>query len=400
MGINTNCNGMKTTKIRLTLLGIVFSLCIQAQQKPFRVAFFTPLYLDSSYADGVNYRFGNTFPKYVLAGLDFYLGASFAADSLDIEGNNNLKLYVFDTRSRSQSIGNVNTSPIMDSIDLIIGSVAGADYLQLAQIAQQRQIPFVSATYPNDGGIRNNPYVLMASPKLNSHLLATYNYLLRQHGTHRLIYVRRTNSADDRLQEVFNTLNRGQDGNPVIRMQSLLLKDSVTTEEISPYLDTLRENVIVTGSLDEAFGRSLATAFLPYAKPNIKLTLMGMPTWESIRDLQKPEYRDLAIVYSNSFFNSKNPWSISFEEKFRKKTYSRPSDVAFKGYELTWFFYQLWKQYGSEFIKHLDDKRFTLMTEFDFKAIRISSSSTNPDYFENKMIYLVKRQGGQSTLAQ
>jgi ABC-type branched-subunit amino acid transport system substrate-binding protein len=368
-----------------------------AQLRPRQIALFTPLYLDSAFAADHTYKLGAGFPRFALPGLEFYMGAQFALDSINRIPGRALKVHVFDTRSRSGNIQTVGASPLMDSIDLIIGAVAGTEYLQLAGLALQKKIPFVSATYPNDGGVKENPYVLIANPKLNTHLLATYNYLLRQLATFQVWYVRRKNPADDRVAEVFTSLNKGVNGNQVVRYRTLQVSDTVSADEILPYLDSTRENVIIAGSLDENFGGRLAQALLVSAK-SVGITLLGMPTWESIRELNRPEFRTLPIVYSNSFHNKKDGWSVQFEEEYRKRTYSRPTDMAFKGYELTWYFSGLLNKYGRDLIKHLDDNAFNLLTDYDFRPIIWNKETGLPDYYENKRVYMVRRYMGLSSV--
>jgi hypothetical protein len=88
---------------------------------------------------------------------------------------------------------------------------------------------------------------------------------------------------------------------------------------------------------------------------------------------------------------------MNFEDAYRKRTYSRPTDVAFKGYELTWTFVNLLLKYDDQLMKHLDDESFNLVTDYDFKTITWSKGSATPDYYENKRVYLVKRLNGVVT---
>ena len=354
-----------------------------------------PLYLDSAYDAADTYKYGKGFPKQSIPGLEFYIGAQYALDSLQKEGKK-LKVHVIDYKDAAHLPASLSSLPLFDSIDLILAPASGSDYLQIAALAQQKNIPFVSATYPNDGGVRNNPNVLIANAKLNTHLQATYNYVLRNHGTSKIFYVRRKNANDDRVAEVFTNLNASSNG-PVMKMETVVLNDVMTTADLKAKLDTLRENVILAGSLDENFGRNLLMAASTLPK-NIKLTIVGMPTWESIRELGKSEIKALPIVHSTSFFNNPAvPHGMNFEEAYRKRTYSRPTDVAFKGYELTWTFVNLLLKYDDQLMKHLDDESFNLVTDYDFKPIQWSKSSAGPDYYENKRVYLVKRLNGVMT---
>ena len=365
----------------------------QAQmQKQHQIALFLPLYLDSAFDATDNYRYGKTFPKQSISGLEFYLGAVAALDSLSTMGQQ-YKLHVFDTRSGSGNINTIAAQPLMDSIELIIGPVTGIDYLQLASLAQQKQIPFISAIYPNDGGIKNNPEVVIVNAKLNTHIQAIYNYLLRNMTGNRIIYVRRKNPADDKVAEIFKSLNQSGTGS-ILKMETVILPDYLTLKDLALKLDSTKNNLVITGSLDENFGRNVAVSALGISN-TYQVTLIGMPTWESIRDLNKPEFKTLPIIYSTTFFNnSMDPWCINFDSSFRKKTFSKPSDLAFRGYEVTWFFSQLLNKYDSTLIDHLAEKEFHLVTDYDFRPIRWSKDSIAPDYYENKRVFIIKKLNG------
>jgi len=376
-----------TVKIFSVLLLLSFVHNTYAQTKRMQVAIFVPLYLDSAFDASLGYTYGKTFPRQSIAGLEFYTGAKAALDSMAMEGLTP-RVYVFDTRSSTGNIPFVANSPVIDSIDLMIGAVSGTEYLQLASVAQVKNIPFVSATYPNDGGIKNNPFVLVASPKLNTHLQATYNYVMRNLGTSKIIYARSQNPGDNRIAETFKSLNQGT-GGAVLKMEQLSLPSSVKEANLVKGLDSTRENVIIAGSLDENFGRSLATAALALSK-TYSITLIGMPTWAGIRELRRSDFKSLPIIYSNSFFKGGDSWSQTFDLSYRRQTFSKPSDIAFKGYELTWYFTGLLNKYGRDFMSHLDDNAFNLCTDFDFRPIQWNRDSVGPDYYENKRVYLIK----------
>ncbi len=385
---------MKLIRICIALLMLAAGHNGVAQAKQQQIGLFLPLYLDSAFDASGGYRFGKTFPKQSITGLEFYLGATYALDSIAKEGRN-LRLHVFDTRSQSGSISLIATSPVMDSLDLIIGSVSGTEFLQLASLAEQKKIPFLSATYPNDGGIKNNPYLMIASSKLNTHLQTIYNYVLRNLGTSRIIYARRKNATDDRISDVFKALNQGSAGQ-VVKMDTVYLNDAVVPGDLVKSLDSVRQNVIIAGSVDENFGRNLAIAALANAK-TFPITLVGMPTWEGIKDLQKSDFKTLPIIYSNSFFKSDDQLYTSFEEAYKKKSFSKPSDVAFKGFELTWYFSCLLNKYPDSLLQHLEENNCNLLTDYDFKPVQSNKTANGPDYFENKRVFMIKRLNGVAT---
>ena len=360
-----------------------------------KVGLFVPLYLDSAFDDLQQYRYGKTFPRQSIPGLEFFEGAEFAVDSMNKE-QVNVEMHVFDTKSTSGNIITVASSPLMDSIDLIIGQVNGNEYLQLAQIAKDRNIPFISATYPNDGGVKSNPQVVMVNAKLNTHIQAIYNYILRNWGTHNIIWYRRRNAADDRVEEVFKQLNQSPGGG-VMKYKRVVLEDQFSLTDISSKLDSNKQNVIIAGSLDENFGKKLLTTCLGLSK-SYPVNIVGMPSWEGMGDLSRNEFRPLQIVYSTTYHNpATEPWSVKFDDAYRKKTFSKPSDIAFKGFEITHYFIRLLHKYDTALISNLNDKSLMLTTEFDFKPIRWSKAGEIPDYYENKRVYIIRRLQGALT---
>lgn len=360
-------------------------------EERYKVALFVPLYLDSAFDNTNTYKYGKSFPRQSIAGLEFFTGAEYAIDSLKTS-NEPLDFYVFDLRSKQGSINTINNSPLMDSIDLIIGQVSGSDYLLLSEIAKERSIPFISATYPNDGGVKENPYVVIVNSKLNTHIQSIYNYVVRNWGPDNIVYVRSKNPADDRIEDLIKQLNQSSGGG-VLKYKTVTVADYPMVTDLRKVLDSNRQNIVIAGSLNETFATRLATACVGMGT-SYKINLVGMPTWEGNKELARPDYKAIPIVYSSTFFVTDTVWGNRFEESYRKKTYSKPTDLVYRGYEITHLFTRLLLKYDTAVIDHLDDRSFKLLTDYDFKPIRWSKNSTEPDYYENKRVYILRRLNG------
>src|SRR5436309_8681870 len=87
----------------LPIAHCLLSISSFAQIPKQKIAIFSPLYLDSAFDAGNNYRHGMNFPKYINPGLEFYEGAQLALDSMTKE-NLPLEVYVFDTRSALKTL--------------------------------------------------------------------------------------------------------------------------------------------------------------------------------------------------------------------------------------------------------------------------------------------------------
>ncbi len=358
----------------------------QGAVKKYRVGIFASLYLDSTFT-GSTYKFTNQMPKHILPGLDFVQGALMAADS--INSNQPLEVTVYDLRSADQSLDKLRSRNLFDSLDLMIGSVSGAEYRTLADLALLKNIPFVSATFPNDGGVTNNPFTIIVNSTLPAHCEAIYNFIMRSNPTANLVYVRRKGTQEDRLASYFAKYNKGSNGSTLLKWKTLNLNDNFTQTDLIPQLDSLKTNVLICGSLDEAFGLNLVNVAQKIHK-TYPMELVGMPTWDGMKDLTKPEYKDLSLFYTATFFNTGTVAATNFTKGFTDLTYGRPSDVAYRGYELTRFFVHLLLRYDTQLMQHLNERTYRSFTEFDFRPV-LNSTSGKPDYFENKRIYILKR---------
>ncbi len=357
--------------------------------KIYRVGVFANLYLDSSF-NGGTYKYNNQMPRHILPGLDFVQGALIGIDS--IKTGKKMEVRIFDLRSVSQSITRLKMDRSFDSLDLMIASAAGNEYKQIADIALQKNIPFVSATYPNDGGVTNNPFTIIANPTLPVHCEAIYNFIMRSNPTANIIYVRKKGQQEDRLANYFDGYNKSGTGNQLLKWKTIMLTDSFDIADISNSIDSEKTNLIICGSLDERFGLKVATA-ANTLKKEFDMEVIGMPTWDAIKDITKQEFHELPIYYSTAFYNTGTVKWSSFTKTFAGITNGRPSDIAYKGYEISWYFINLLLKHDEKMIQNINDKSYRSFTEYEFKPV-ISTTTGKPDYFENKRIYILKRSSG------
>jgi hypothetical protein len=383
-------NNMRKLLLALILLATSYSSFAQTDTgKIYKVGIFANLYLDSSF-NGSQYKYNNQMPKYLLPGLDFVQGALLGIDSL--KSNQKVEIKIFDLRSASQNISKLRSQNGFDSLDMMIASVSGNEYRQIADIAAQKNIPFISATYPNDGGITNNSFTVIVNPTLPVHCQALYNFIMRSNPTANILYVRKKGQVEDRLAGYFDNHNKGTTGNQLLKWKTIMLTDSFDVDEIKSSLDTGKTNLIICGSLDERFGLKVATAANDL-HDKYEMELIGMPTWDAIKDFTKQEFQELPIYYSTAFYNTGTVKWGSFTKTFSGVTNGRPSDIAYKGYEISWYFIQLLLKHKQAIMQNLNDKSYRLFTDYDFKPV-INTTTGKPDYFENKKIYILKRSSG------
>lgn len=393
---------MKSKMRTLFIFSMALALSMQAKAhstdslpalKTYRVGIFAPLYLDSIFSSETGaYRYGKGFPRFAVAGLEFVQGAQIALDSLPmLFGNIDARIY--DSKSYFTPVENLISHKKLDSIDLIIGSVKDAEYFQLANFARQKNIPFLSATYPNDAGITGNPFLIIANPTLKAHCEAIYAHILQNNATDKIYLVTKPGSQESALRQNFKAINE-PDGSPLLPIKTIEVADGNFTK-IQALLDSNRNSIIIGGSLNEAFAGELA-AYCAGISKKYRIKLMGMPNWENFKSIvNNKRTKDFPVYYSTPYFNNQtDPFSKRIKEIYLTKYKGNPSEMAYKGFETVFLFSKLLARQPLDFMSHLNEHPYKIFTDYKFKPVFLNRQPDSPDYFENKNLYMVKILNG------
>ena len=366
--------------------------------KTYRVGIFAPLYLDSVFSTAGNFRYTQGMPKFISPSVDFINGVQLAFDSLKPDGVN-VEAYIYDTKSYKEPLSSLIKNNKLDKLDLLIGPVRDFEYKQLADFAQTKNIPFISAAYPNDGGITANPFVVILNSTLKAHCEAIYSFLLQDHGTDKIFLCRKKGQQEDRVAAYFKSINE-QDGKPLLKIQTLNFDSTLNSDLLKKKLDSNRNSIIIGASLDEGFAANLAHA-CDDLDEEYPMTLIGMPNWDGFKTLSKKgEFDGFPIYFTAPYFNNKNNmYSRMLVNGYKKKLKGNPSDMAFKGFECAQLFVKLLTRYPNEFMSHINDKSFAVYSDYNFKPVMVKKDNPVPDYFENKHLNFVKIFNGNMTKA-
>lgn len=382
-------------KIIATLfLAVAFLVKSQAQSAKQQITVFAPIYLDQAF-DGNTYKiWENKLPKDILPGLEFYNGVILAIDSLKkIDNAGNLKIKIYDFKSKGNSISEILTrdsNSLADSKAIIASFNNRSDVKTLADYAKQKNIPLISATYPNDGGIASNSNFILLNSTLLTHCKALYNYLKKSRTLKsNVVCLTRSGSFEDMV----NTYFKDFDADKSLAFSPINLVDTFYSNQLIKLLDSTKQNVIFCGSVNENF--ALKVASIVAAQKKYKATLVGMPTWESIKSLDKSDYKGVEFVYTSSYNYSKNnDLVISLTKLYNDKFFAKPSDLVFKGYETMLRLGKAVSQYGANAFQLFSDDMFKSINSLDIQPVYNKVNSSEIDYYENKKIYFIKKIDG------
>ncbi|AWO00743.1 hypothetical protein DLD77_03030 [Chitinophaga alhagiae] len=363
----------------------------EVKRSSYNIAVFAPLYLDSVFATSLDIP-GRTMPRYVLPGLEFYEGVQLALDTLQTQGLQ-LNVQVFDNKSRNTDVAALIRTHRLDNTDLIIGAVGTPEFKPLSDFAKQKEINLVSATFPNDGGVTDNPFLLISNSTLRSHVEAIHDYAQKGFANKNILVVRRASSFEasiaNSIKAAYDRLNYDKK----TRIREVIWSDATTDQQLTQYLLADRPNLLIITALDEAGAKTVLRKLAPH-RGTYPMHVFGMPTWDVMK-FKEPEFAGITMYYSSPYYNDKTDlFSRYITDHFRRVYRSRPSDMAFKGFELTYYFVKLLTQDGVYFNKDMNKPGNRVFTSFNFQPVYLKDGGTEnnmPDYFENKNIYIIQK---------
>jgi hypothetical protein len=186
-----------------------------------------------------------------------------------------------------------------------------------------------------------------------------------------------------------------KEGKPLLNIQVLNFDSSISANVLKSKLDSNRHSTIIGGSLDENFAAEIGAVCneLQYQYP---LSLLGMPNWDAFKSLSRNDnLTGLPIYFTSPYFNSKdNDYSKILMNAYAEKLKGKPTDMAFKGFECTYLFTRLLASYPVDLLNHLNEKRFKIFNDYNFRPVYLKKANKTPDYFENKHLYFIKLLNG------
>ncbi len=358
---------------------------------------FAPLYLDSAFSPDGSPRFsGVNFPKYLLPGLEFVTGAQMAIDSLRAL-RIPLDIHIVDSKQKYRSLYSVVNDSKYANANMIIAAATSQEELKtMADFAAAKNIPLISATYPNDGNVSKNPNMFILNTTLRGHVEAMYKYIQKNYGNQNIVLFKKAGIKEDRIKMMFDILNKQTTG-IALKMKFVEVADNdVTDSLLRTQLDPINNNVIICGSMDEKFGSKIAASLSKVTEDSITNTLFGMPNWDGM-SFSKSDYKGIDIIYTTPFnFVRNGGLAQKVAQAYRDAKHSRASDMVLKGFETVLRFGKVLVYNASPLMTSVTDKKYRVFNDFDLMPVRLSKNSSSPDFYENKKIFFVKKRDGNT----
>jgi hypothetical protein len=357
-----------------------------------KVAVFVPIYINDAFSGGTFKLGKNSLPKNILPGLEFYNGVMMAIDSLRNEGAS-AEISIYDTKDNAV-FTSVLQGTTLNSTGVIIAALTNTSELRLlANVAKQKNIPLISATYPNSGNVTGNPNVVLLNSTLQAHVEGIYKKLQRNYSIDNIVVVKKFGPIENSLKNLITDLNKNSKSTQ-LPIKYIDLTDSFSNYQLTRYMDSNRRNVVVVASPYESFGVKIVKTL--NTLENYNTVAIGMPTWDGVDEFNRSSLKNVEVVYSTPFNYSRYiGLGATISNEYRSRYKSRPSDMVYKGYESLFHFTKLLIKYKGELLNHLSDNDFTLFNQFNIQPVKLTKESQQPDYQENKKLYFIHKSAGE-----
>ncbi len=339
--------------------------------KIFKIAVLLPLFIQE------NTRLKNQDEYYQNSGrfFEFYHGLLLAAKQMKIEGLS-VEFYLKDTRASTATTKSILQKEQMQDMDLIIGPVHSANFKIASDFARNNRInivaPFQLREYSK---ALSNPYVFIASPNENTEIANISTFLTKSYDKSVLMLHNGTAKEAEKIKLFRKNLILA--ALPYNDIHEIVFKSvnykTGHKSSIENALSLGLYNIVIVPSNDQVFITDMVTK-LNYLTKRYKIVLYGLHAWEKLRNIEISYLRNLRFHYgTSSYVNSKNQDVKIFKKRYKAYFNGIPSTYACMGYDISYYFMNLLKDYGKDFqfcVQSTSNKKYSKGLQYDFNFRR------------------------------
>jgi len=330
--------------------------------------------------------------------IHFYEGFLMAMKDLEAEGLR-VRLYVYDIDDKVSKTIQVLQRPELAEMDLIIGPFFSRNFKLVSNFAEMYKIKIVNPLTRRTE-VLNNPYVYKMKPARDAQPRMLVDFVKQHYPKANIILVRNNKfQYTDEITEIKSSLDKvtpygvkiaNADMYEIIEDYSAEVEDmprgwlqsglmvenrQIETEQLKELLtdstffsngiaeviyaqDSIhgiirnasiaRENLIVVFDNNEIHTPEILTR-LNDLKDTFNITVVGMPEWELLDNLETDYLLDLKVYFfTDSYYDYEDEDVLSFIYNFREKYITHPNQYAFDGYDIATYFLGAMLRFGPD----------------------------------------------------
>ncbi len=291
------------------------------------------------------------------AAVQFYAGATMAIDSLKAQGLG-ADIHVYDVGDDAYTWDPVLRDNTMHNMDLIIGPFHRAAIEKLAKVAPTAHI--VCPVPQSNKVLLGNPTVSKVLSGRPDQLQQLARYVAYHHVHDNIIVCRPDIAGEKETQD--QVLRLLQDA---IAPMTGKLRDSVLVVksgrrdagDLANKLDATHQNVVLVPSEDVEFVSAVVNK-LAEEVPGKRIVVYGLAGWADLTNIDPVKLSSLGTrIPASSFIDYNDQRTRHFILQYRDRFHNEPSEYAFLGFDVAYFYLTALKQNGHAFPEHFADVR-------------------------------------------
>ena len=318
--------------------------------------------------------------------IDFYQGFKMAVDSVAKNSTVNYKLQVYDSKDDPSQMGILANKPGVKNSDLIVGPVFPNGIKAFSGYSKTLQKPVISPLAASDPDVFNNPYLITINNGIDLHALKAVTFIKNQLKPKKVILIR-SGQADEYKYAI--PFKKGMDSLTKGTPFSEIGIKAVGYENVFKSLNPTGLNVIILPSTEKVFLQTLFKE-LDKLRDNFQIAVIGHPGWEKASFLdEKLLERCNTYITSSYQIDYKATRNLNFIKFYRTQFSLEPSEYAFKGFDIGFYFAKLMNEKGKDFMSEITKQPFDgIHNNFTFVK--------HPQFgYYNSNLMVLKYQQGQ-----
>lgn len=297
--------------------------------------------------------------------IDFYQGFKMGLDSIAHQKDGmNFKLQVFDSKDDPTQLGALAAKGTLKASDLVVGPVFPNGIKTFSMFSKNLKLPMVSPLAASDPDTFNNPYLISVNNSLDQHTYKAASFIKNELKPKKVILIR-SGQADEYkyavpFKEGMDSLAKG------IAFTEIGIK-AVGYKNVYKSLNPTGLNVIVLPATDRVFLIEILKT-LEELSTNFQIAVIGHPGWEKATFLDMDQLEKLNTYITSAYqIDYKSSRSTNFVKYYRSNFSLEPSEYAFKGFDIGYYFGMLMNEKGKDFMAEILKKPFDgIHNDFNF----------------------------------
>ena len=294
--------------------------------------------------------------------IDFYQGLMLGIDSA-ANGGLNFKVNVFDTRDDNSQLALLVKKEAVQTSNLLIGPVFPDGIKYMTAFSEANKMPLISPLAASKPSEFNNPYLISVVNDIETHGVKIADYIAKQY------------KAEQTVVALINTKKSSDEAfaSPIKKQFAAKYPNFTIQEFSSTYvLETKmmkgKRYVVVMCSDDAPFvAPSLTKLYRLKTVAGYPIQVFGHPNWAK-QTYNINQLQSLQTVISSSYHvDYKSKKTIDFIKEYRAKYNFEPTEYAFKGFDIGFYFGKLLAKHGIKYSDFLIKEKYKgLHNDFDF----------------------------------